>query len=78
MNFPKKVETIKDQGGTRSGIERRQFVYSEHSPERRTGKDRRREIDRRSGMGRRRGDSQRSNQNPVDLHPMNRTTSSKS
>lgn len=72
MNSPKNVEMIKDKGGTRSGIERRQFFYSEHSPERRSGKDRRTAVDRRSGLGRRRGDGYRSKQNPIDLHPVER------
>jgi len=36
-----------DNGGERSGIERRQFSYTSHIPERRTGKDRRNCDDRR-------------------------------
>jgi hypothetical protein len=36
-----------DNGGERSGIERRQFSYTSHIPERRTGKDRRSSNDRR-------------------------------
>ncbi len=35
---------------SRSGIDRRQFTYSYHIPERRSGKDRRRGIDRRGGL----------------------------
>jgi len=38
---------LKDHGGRRSGIERRQFSYSIHIPERRSGKDRRVLPDRR-------------------------------
>jgi hypothetical protein len=38
---------ITDNGGRRSGIERRQFSYSEHIPERRSGEYRRSGIDRR-------------------------------
>jgi len=36
-----------DNGGRRLGIERRQFLYNEHIPERRSGKDRRSGFDRR-------------------------------
>jgi len=36
-----------DNGGRRSGTERRQFSYKLHIPERRSGKDRRSELDRR-------------------------------
>ena len=37
-----------DLGGRRSGIERRQFTYMFHIPERRSGKDRRSGFDRRA------------------------------
>ena len=42
-----------DNGGRRSGIDRRQFSYSGHMPERRSGEDRRSGGDRRqsSRMG---------------------------
>ena len=43
----------------RSGIDRRQFSYSYHIPERRSGKDRRRGFDRRYGFSRRSGMKQR-------------------
>ena len=36
-----------DNGGRRSGIDRRQFSYSDHVPERRSGKERRSGNDRR-------------------------------
>jgi hypothetical protein len=36
-----------DNGGTRSGSERRRFAYSEYIPERRTRSDRRSGADRR-------------------------------
>lgn len=72
MNFPENSEMAKDKGGTRSGIERRQFVYTEHSPERRSGKDRRMAIDRRNGLGRGRGDDRRGNHTPDDPHPIER------
>jgi hypothetical protein len=38
---------LTDNGGRRSGIERREFTYDQHIPERRSGKDRRSELDRR-------------------------------
>jgi hypothetical protein len=38
-----------DNGGRRSGIDRRQFSYSDHVPERRSGKERRSGRDRRQG-----------------------------
>ncbi|MFZ7125281.1 MAG: hypothetical protein ACOWWM_03890 [Desulfobacterales bacterium] len=39
-----------DNGGRRSGIERRSYSYSGHIPERRSGEDRRKDGDRRSGI----------------------------
>jgi hypothetical protein len=36
-----------DKGGRRTGLERRQFSYSVHIPERRSGKARRQAQDRR-------------------------------
>lgn len=38
---------FRDNGGRRLGIDRRQFSYAEHIPERRSGKDRRNGLDRR-------------------------------
>ena len=38
---------LPDNGGRRLVIERRQFLYSGHIPERRSGKDRRSGLDRR-------------------------------
>jgi DNA-binding XRE family transcriptional regulator len=38
---------IRDNGGKRSGLERRQFSYDNHIPERRSGKERRSGLDRR-------------------------------
>lgn len=40
---------------SRSGIDRRQFSYSYHIPERRSGKDRRRGPNRKHGFSRRSG-----------------------
>jgi hypothetical protein len=38
---------LPDNGGRRSGIERREISYDSHIPERRSGKDRRSGLDRR-------------------------------
>jgi DNA-binding XRE family transcriptional regulator len=38
---------IRDNGGVRSGLDRRQFSYDRHIPERRSAKDRRNGLDRR-------------------------------
>ena len=43
-----KIMTMTDNGGRRTGIERRQFSYALHIPERRSGLDRRKSDDRRS------------------------------
>ena len=42
---------VYDNGGRRSGFERRKISYSINIPERRSGKDRRIGDDRRSGEG---------------------------
>ena len=42
-----------DNGGRRSGLERRRFQYTFHVPERRSGRDRRSGLDRRSSLDRR-------------------------
>ena len=42
-----------DNGGRRSGIDRRLFSYSTHIPERRRTEERRSGLDRRSGQDRR-------------------------
>jgi hypothetical protein len=38
---------LHDNGGRRSGVERRELSYYAHIPERRSGKDRRSGLDRR-------------------------------
>ena len=38
---------LHDNGGRRSGIDRREFSYDQHIPENRSGKDRRSGLDRR-------------------------------
>jgi hypothetical protein len=47
------VKELRDNGGRRSGIDRRQFSYSDHIPERRSSQERRSGLDRRSGLERR-------------------------
>jgi hypothetical protein len=42
-----------DNGGRRLGIDRRQFLYTNHIPDRRLGEDRRTGSDRRDNMDRR-------------------------
>jgi hypothetical protein len=49
-----KETTMRDDSFNRSGTDRRQFSYSYHIPERRSGKDRRKGFDRRAGLVRRR------------------------
>jgi hypothetical protein len=55
MSNTNDTEVIKDRGGTRSGIDRRQKASTEFKNERRKGKDRRSGFDRRSGICRERG-----------------------
>ena len=47
MDFPVDVLNIKDNGGTRSGGDRRKPTIVTRNPERRTGQERRGVIDRR-------------------------------
>ena len=49
---------LRDNGGRRSGVDRRQFLYTDHIPERRAGEDRRSRLDRRCGEDRRNGNDQ--------------------
>ena len=53
------IYNLRDNGGRRSGIERRRFSYAEHIPERRSEEDRRISDDRRSGVDRRSGEERR-------------------
>ena len=46
---------LRDNGGRRSGRDRRQFSYTGHIPERRSGNDRRGGLDRRNRAGSRKG-----------------------
>ena len=49
MGFPAERISIKDNGGTRSGKDRRKLTIVTRNPERRTGQERRGGIDRRKG-----------------------------
>ena len=49
------IYNLRDNGGRRSGIERRRFSYADHIPERRSQKDRRVMTERRCGDDRRSG-----------------------
>ena len=53
MNISDIVFELRDNGGRRSGVDRRYFSYSGHIPDRRFGDDRRSISDRRSGLDRR-------------------------
>ena len=47
MSSSDEMQEIRDNGGRRSGIDRRYYSYSGHIPERRGGEDRRKLDDRR-------------------------------
>ena len=51
-------QELRDNGGRRSGVDRRQYSYTGHIPERRAGEDRRSRLDRRCGEDRRNGNDQ--------------------
>ncbi|NIV97969.1 hypothetical protein GWN26_01955 [Candidatus Saccharibacteria bacterium] len=50
----KKRSTLKDNGGTRSGTDRRKYRFRNYYPENRSGRDRRKGIDRRRKVARKR------------------------
>jgi len=47
MSIGTEILNLIDNGGRRTGIQRREFSYTQHIPEQRFGKDRRSENDRR-------------------------------
>jgi hypothetical protein len=51
---------LRDNGGRRSGIDRRRFSYTSHIPERRRASEQREASDRRNGEDRRCGHDRRS------------------
>ena len=58
MSDSRMEQELRDNGGRRSGVDRRQFLYTGHIPERRAGEDRRSRVDRRCGEDRRNGNDQ--------------------
>ena len=50
MDISKKGFAIMDNGGMRSCTDRRQFTNANHTPELRSGKDRRSGVDRRNAQ----------------------------
>ena len=61
-----------DNGGTRFGIDRRKFQYTDYIPEKRSGRDRRKGFDRRSPIARRRGAERRVSLNQREVFPVER------
>ena len=55
MNIAAMTIALMDNGGRRFGVDRRQFLYTNHIPDRRRGEDRRSGFDRRSTIERRNG-----------------------
>ena len=56
MNSKAMAMLLKDNGGRRLGVDRRQFSYTNHIPDRRRGYDRRTGLDRRNYTDRRNGE----------------------
>ena len=61
-----------DNGGTRTGLDRRKFEYTAYIPEKRSGMDRRNEFDRRSLMALRIGAERRNSLNHRGPYPIER------
>ena len=61
-----------NNGGTRSGTDRRKFQDTAYIPEKRSGRDRRKGFDRRSPTGRRRGSERRVSLNHRELYSVER------
>ena len=61
-----------DNGGNRLGIDRREFEYSAYIPERRSGRERRKDFDRRSLMARRISAERRNSLNYRGPYPIER------
>ena len=68
----KKELKIADNGGTRLGVDRRQFHYTAYIPEKRSGLDRRKGLDRRSKITQKRESERRSSLNNQGPHPIER------
>ena len=63
---------MQDNGGTRSGTDRRKFQYTDYIPEKRSGRDRRKGFDRRSPTPRRRSSERRISINQQARYPIER------
>jgi hypothetical protein len=61
-----------DNGGTRTGFDRRKFESTAYIPERRSGIDRRKGLDRRSGLAPKRGSERRNRLNHRWPNPIER------
>ena len=61
-----------DNGGTRSGTDRRKFQYTAYIPERRSGRDRRRGFDRRGSIAGRKGPERRFSLKDQGTYPIER------
>ena len=58
VNDSRMEQELRDNGGRRSGVDRRKFLYTGCIPERRAREDRRSRVDRRCGEDRRNGNNQ--------------------
>lgn len=63
---------MSDNGGTRSGTDRRKFQYTAYIPERRSSKDRRKGFDRRGPIVRRKDSERRFSLNHQAQYPLER------
>jgi hypothetical protein len=72
MNNADRELKMTDNGGTRSGTDRRKFQDTAYIPEKRSGRDRRKGFDRRSPIERRRGSERRVSLNHREPYPVER------
>ena len=63
---------MSDNGGTRSGTDRRKFQYTAYIPERRSSTDRRKGFDRRGSIARRKSSERRVSLNHQGTYPIER------
>ena len=63
---------MEDNGGTRSGFDRREFQYTAHIPERRSQHDRRNGLDRRKKISKKRRFDRRNSHNLYGSYPIER------
>ena len=65
----KKQSALKDNGGTRSGTDRRKYTFRNYFPESRSGRDRRKGVDRRRKVPRKRWTERRFSLNHTMPYP---------